>query len=153
MKRIIILLLALILAGCVSVEIPAQIKEEFTYTKVFKTDFDSAISAASYALEDLGWHIAYVSKTTLTKKDRTLDNKPRYQAYIFTKIKQTQLIITSVYSTFNLRVESLDDNSIEIGVRYLRVIPIPPFYNKKTSYKNDRLVKKLYAVIERNLNQ
>jgi transketolase len=151
MKKIVIFFLSIILVGCVTIEIPEQIKEEYAYTRIFKGNFETSIDAASKALKDLGWKVSYVSRSMLTKKDRVLDNKPIQQAYIFTDIKQTLLLFTSSYSIFNVRIKVIDEANTEIGVRYLSVTLIPPFYNKKISYRNDKLVKKLYRNIQRYL--
>lgn len=153
MRRIIISLLPLILIGCVTIKIPEQIKEEFPYKRVFNASFDNSIRAGADALEDLGWKVAYISRSKLIKKDRTLDKEPKYQAYIFTEIRQVQLFLTSSYSTFNVRAEALADGNTEISIRYLSITPIPPFYKKKFNYRNDKLIERLYKNIESNLNK
>lgn len=153
MKKIFILLLPLFFIGCVTIKMPETIKEDFTYKKVFEADFEKSIKVATKALEGFGWKMADISRSKLVKEDRSSDKKPVYLAHIFTEIKQTQLFLTSAYSTFNVRAEVIDDTHTEIAMRYLSVVPIPPFYNKKISYKNDKLVEKIYSSIERYLSK
>jgi transketolase len=153
MKKIFFLLLPALLIGCVTIKMPETIQEDFAYKKVFKADFEKSIKAAAASLEDLGWKVADISRSKLIKQDRTLDKSTIYLAYILTEIKQTQLFLTSAYSTFNVRVEPIDDAQTEIAIRYLSVMPIPPFYNKKISYKNDKLVDKIYSDIEKYLSK
>ena len=132
---------------------PETIKEDFAYEKVFKADLEKSIKLATEALEGLGWKVANILRSKLTKEDRSLDKNPKYLAYIFTEIKQSQLFLTTAYSTFNVRVETMDDGQTEIAMRYLSVVPIPPFYNKKIDYKNDKLIEKIYSRIEDNLKK
>lgn len=153
MKKMFFLLVLFFLFGCVTIQMPESIKEEFAYKKSFNCDIDKSIKAVKKTLEDLGWKVADISRSKLIKEDRTSDNKPRYLAYIFTEIKQIQLFLTSSYSTFNVRLEALDETHTEIAIRYLSVMPIPPFYNKKISYKNDKLVDRIYANIEKYLSK
>ena len=153
MKRIFILLLPLLFIGCVTIKMPETIKEDFTYKKVLEADFEKSIKAATKALGDFGWKVADISRSKLVKEDRSQDKKPVYLAYIFTEIKQSQLFLTSAYSTFNVRAEVIDDTHTEISMRYLSVVPIPPFYNKKISYKNDKLVDRIYSDIEKYLSK
>lgn len=153
MKKLLILLLPIFFIGCITIKIPEQIKEEFVYKRVFKANLENSLKVVTDSLADLGWKVAYVSRSKLTKKDRTLDSEPKYQAYIFTEIKQVQLFLTSSYSTFNVRIEAIDDIQSEIAVRYLSVTPIPPFYKHKINYKNDKLIDKFYVNIERQLSQ
>jgi len=153
MKKIFFLLLPALLIGCVTIKMPETIQEDFAYKKVFKADFEKSIKAAAASLEDFGWKVADISRSKLIKQDRTLDKSTIYLAYILTEIKQTQLFLTSAYSTFNVRVEPIDDVQTEIAIRYLSVMPIPPFYNKKISYKNDKLVDKIYSDIEKYLSK
>ena len=153
MRKLIILLLPLIIFGCVTIEIPEQIKEEFTYERAVDADFESSITASSNALTELGWKVSFVSRSQLIQKDETRGRKPIQIARIFTEVRQAQLFLTSSYSTFNIRLDAIDDSHTNIGVRYLSVVPIPPFFNKKINYKNDRLVDKLYANIEKQLSK
>ncbi len=101
----------------------------------------------------LRWKVANISRSKLIKEDRSLDKNPKYLAYIFTGIKQSQMFLTTAYSTFNVRVEAVDDAQTEIAIRYLSIVPIPPFYNKKISYKNDKLAEKIYSRIEDSLKK
>lgn len=153
MKKIFFLLLPALFIGCVTIKMPETIQEDFVYKKVFNADFEESIKAATASLEDFGWKVADISRSKLIKQDRTLDKNTIYLAYIFTEIKQAQLFLTSSYSTFNVRVEPIDDAHTEIAIRYLSVVPIPPFYNKKIDYKNDKLVEKIYLRIEDNLKK
>lgn len=153
MKKIFFLLLPALLIGCVTIKMPETIQEDFAYKKVFKSDFEKSIKAAAASLEDFGWKVSDISRSKLIKQDRTPDKSTIYLAYILTEIKQTQLFLTSAYSTFNVRVEPIDDAQTEIAIRYLSVMPIPPFYNKKISYKNDKLVDKIYSDIEKYLSK
>ena len=52
MKKIWILLLPLIFIGCVTIEVPEQIRAEFPYERVFDVDFESSIEASSQALKN-----------------------------------------------------------------------------------------------------
>jgi len=125
-----------------------QLKEEFPYNEVFRSDFTLTFNSTIKALENLGWKVEEASTSSLTKKDRLPESDPLLRAYIFTKIKQRQFFIASTYSTINARVETVDDYSTAVSIRYLAITPIPPFFKQKVTHKNDRLVKKLYAEIE-----
>ncbi|HOX54618.1 MAG: hypothetical protein PHI86_05250 [Candidatus Omnitrophica bacterium] len=153
MRKVFFLLLPLFFIGCVTIKMPETIKEDFAYKKVFEADFEKAIRAATKVLQNYGWKVADISRSKLVKEDRSLDKKPVYTAYIFTEIKQSQLFLTTAYSTFNVRVEVIDDVHTEIAMRYLSVVPVPPLYNKKVSYKNDNLVNKIYSDINKYLSK
>ncbi|MFH1655507.1 MAG: hypothetical protein ABH954_02725 [Candidatus Omnitrophota bacterium] len=153
MKKIAILLLPIILIGCVTIEVPEQIREEFPYERTFNAGFEASIDSAAKTLEAMGWKVDNISRSTLLKKDRSFDKTPTRTANIFTQLKQVQMFLTSSYSTFNLRVEAIDQDRTLISVRFLSIVPIPPLYNKKVSYRNDKLVEKLYSRIEEQLNK
>jgi len=153
MKKIILLLLPLVFIGCVTIEIPEQIKDEYPYERVFNANFETSIDATTNTLEKLGLKVDNIARSTFIKQDRSSDISSTRLANIFTDLKQSYLFLTSSYSTFNVRIEAVDDSRTSISVRYLSITPIPPFYNKKVSYRNDKLVEKLYSRIQSYLNK
>jgi len=153
MKKIIILLLPLIFINCVTIEIPEQIKAESPYEKKLNAGLEESINAVTKALEALGWKIDIVSRSRLIEDDKSFDKRSTHLAYIFTELKQSYKLLTSSYSIFNVRLESVDEAQTQISVRYLSVTPMPPLYREKFNYRNDRLAEKLFSKIDTYLNK
>ncbi|MFC1594506.1 hypothetical protein ACFL38_04185 [Candidatus Omnitrophota bacterium] len=149
MKKILLLCCFVLIAqGCVTVNVSEQLNEDFPYNRIFPSDFNLTFDATMKTLESFGWEVEDTSRSSLTQKDKTPDKAPVLRAYIFTKIRQRRYFVASTYSTLNVRIETVDDSSTAVSIRYLAVTPLPPLFKEKVSHKNDALANKIYSELE-----
>lgn len=153
MKKLLILLTLMFLMGCVTVEVPKYLDEEFQYKKTFNAGFNETFSATVESLKNLGWKIAGTEGATVAKTATSEENLSGFTALIFTEIKQRSMFLASSYLTLNAYVRSIEGGKSEVELRYLSITVIPPFFNQVRVDKNDGLAEKIYRKIEANLNK
>ena len=144
-------LLLVVIMGCVTLEMPKYLEEEFQYRKNFDANFNATFAASVNALESLGWKVAETESLPVFKSGAIDESSQEYTALIFTEIKQRSLFIFSTYLTLNVYVRSIDENSSEVEIRYLSITAFPPFFKEKRIDRNDGLVNKIYRKIDKYL--
>ena len=149
MKKIALLLAALILSGCVTVKIPKYIKDTAPYTKKFYANFEDALAAARQALGDEGWKISEVANPAIFEQTPATDPNKK-QIVIFTETRQTPFIFSSRYMTVNVFLRNADDGT-DVEVRYAAVTPM--LFKNTNNYKNDPVVNKILNRISELLNK
>lgn len=138
--------LTLILAGCASVTIPNYIRDEHPYRKTFYAPYDAALDATVHALEDFGWKVAKTTEPSVFERNKDTDKPGVRQILLFTNVRQTAFIFGTRYARMNIYLQSADDNSTEVELRYLKITSasLKNFQN----YRNDRYAEKFFARIE-----
>jgi len=152
-KNILFIFLVIFIVGCVTLELPKYLEEEFHYKKNFNSSFNETFPATVKALENLGWSVAETESFPISKIGITNKKDRIYKALIFTEIKQRSLFVFSTYLTLNAYVRSMDENNSEVEIRYLSITVIPPLFKQWRVDRNDGLVEKIYKKIEIYLNE
>lgn len=149
MKRLAMLLLTLSLFGCVTVKIPKYLQDEFPYRRSFEASFERTFESTLRALKNSGWKISETtSPVSLAPKEEVAKTK-KYEALIFTEIKQSPLFLTTSYSSLNVLLKTVDAVHTDVEIRYLSMFTLPflPFKNINT-YQNDKLMQRIFKNIE-----
>ncbi len=138
--------IGMILAGCASVTIPNYIRDEHPYRKTFYAPYDAALDATVHALEDFGWKVAKTTEPSVFERNKDTDKPGVRQILLFTNVRQTAFIFGTRYARMNIYLQSADDNSTEVELRYLTVTAasLKNFQN----YRNDRYAQKFFTRIE-----
>ncbi|MBL7198333.1 MAG: hypothetical protein ISS47_09590 [Candidatus Omnitrophica bacterium] len=157
MSRVLFIFLLSFLTGCVTLEVPKYLEEEFQYKKKFNSNFNETFVATVKALESLGWKVAETESPPISNVDMADKKNREHNALIFTEIKQRSLFVFSTYLTLNAYVKSIDKNNSEVEIRYLSTTIFPPLFKEWQVNKNDGLVRKIYKKIgeylEKKLSQ
>jgi hypothetical protein len=148
MRRALILIAAIGIMGCVTVEMPKYIHEDFPYRQDFSAGFEPTFYATVETLKELGWSIT--ETTDPAAFDPGMKDKRR-QILIFTQIRQTPLFLISSYSSLNAYLREMDKDRTQVEIRYLYVMPLP--FKNRSSYQNDPLIKKIFNRITEKLNR
>ena len=151
MKKILFILLLLSCAGCVSVRIPRYLEDSSTYIKKFYAPFAETFDATQKTLQEQGWVISDTADPAIYEQTANYDSKRGKQTLIFTKTRQTSLLLFSRYTNLNVYVRSLDSSSTEVEIRYHSVTPL--FLKSLQSTKNDHFVDKLFKLIAQSLEK
>ena len=134
------------LMGCASVTIPNYIRDEHPYRKTFYASFDTALEATVHALEDSGWKVAKTTEPSVFERNKDTDKPGVRQILLFTNVRQTAFIFGTRYARMNIYLQSADDSSTEVELRYLKITSasLKNFQN----YRNDRYAGKFFGRIE-----
>ena len=149
MRRLLVLLLALICTSCVSVKIPRYIENESSYKRKFYASFDETLEAAQTTLADEGWTVVETKDPRIYEQNSNYDSTTGKQLVLFTETRQTSLILFSRYSNLNAFIRSLDKSSTEVEIRYYSATLLLIHTFKST--KNDRFVDHLLDQIAQSL--
>ena len=149
MKKITIFLLILCCGGCASFDIPKYIPDNHPYKKKFYASFDEVLRVTKRTLQDNGWKIESTSDPSIYERTKMVGSKPGRQIVIFTKIRQTSLVVGTSYARVNAFLWTGSDSSIELELRYVTVssTPLKTFYN----YRKDNVIESLLKQIEKRL--
>ena len=146
MKKIIIILFSLVIAGCITVKVPKYLHQDFPYRQDYAASFERTFSATVGALRESGWSI--IETTDPASFEPGANNSGR-QVLIFTRIRQTPLLLISSYSSLNAYLREMDKDRTQVEIRYLHVLPLP--FKHFSNYQNDALVKKIFNKISEKL--
>lgn len=151
MKRIYVIFLVFIIAGCVTVKVPKFLEDEFPYSKSFEANFEKTFTATLQALKDSGWKVTETTSPLVFRPGHISDKTRKYEVLIFTEIKQTAMFLASSYVTLNALLKSSDATHTEVEIRYLSMTALP--FKAINSYQNDRVVGKIFNKIEAYLKK
>ena len=150
MRKIALIVLLAVCAGCVSVQIPQYLRDQHPYKKEYIANYDETLAAVKKVLKNAEWKIS--STTDPVVFEATAQNKSSEDKRIllFTESKQTSMFLFSSYSQLNIYVRALT-NSTEVEIRYEAVLPLP--FKQFRTYRNDSFVNKLLKQIADQLDK
>ena len=150
MRKIALVVLLAVCAGCVSVQIPQYLRDQHPYKKEYIANYDETLAAVEKVLKNAEWKIS--STTDPVVFEATAQNKSSEDKRIllFTESKQTSMLLFSSYSQLNIYVRALT-NSTEVEIRYEAVLPLP--FKQFRTYRNDSFVNKLLKQIAEQLDK
>lgn len=133
------------LVGCSSVNIPNYIPDKHPYKKTFYGEYSEVLKAAEQTLKEYGWEITGRADPNVFERTASGD-KIGEQTLLFTRIRETSLVVGSRYARLNAYIRSGDDHSCEVEIRYVTVssTTVKNFYN----YRKDNLIEKMFNRIE-----
>ncbi|HOD12395.1 MAG TPA: hypothetical protein PLO93_06350 [Candidatus Omnitrophota bacterium] len=143
------LISTLVLAGCITVQMPQYLKDKNPYRQEFYTSYDKAVTATTHALERLGWKITREVNPVVFESDKAAAEAQPHQVILFTNVRQTSMFLSSRYTMLNVLIKE-NNEKVEIEVRYYSVLSVA--IKNMESYKNDGLVQKVFAEIEKSIN-
>ena len=137
--------LLLFFVGCSSVNIPNYIADKYPYKKTFYGEYSEILKATEQALKEFGWDITGRADPNVFERVSSGD-KIRQQTLLFTRIRETSLVVGSRYARLNAYIRSGDDHNCEVEIRYVTVssTTVKNFYN----YRKDHLIEKIFKRIE-----
>lgn len=145
MKKIFLVLCAVVLAGCVSAKIPTYLKDNVPYKKNFYAGYDETLAAVEQTIADLGWKVASKSDPTIYEAQVVTDDINRQEILIFTEIRQMPFMLGTRYSKMNIFVRRLSETT-EIEIRYVTITST--LFKSFESYKHDAAVARVFEHIE-----
>ena len=144
MKKLFILAI-IFLVGCTSVSIPNYIPDSHPYKKTFYGDFGKVLTATEETIKAYGWNITGRADPSVFERNNGDDSHLTKQVLLFTKIRETSLVVGSRYARLNAYVRSAGDNTCEVEFRYVTVssTSVKNFYNYRKDHMIDRMFKRI----------
>ena len=140
-KKVLLLSVLMSCLGCATVHIPTYLADKNPYIRRFYANHEEALVAITKTLEDLGWEIEGTTDPSVYERSRTPDLDER-EILLFTKIRQTPLMVGTRYAKINVFVRSKAEIS-EIEIRYLTTTSVS--FQKMESYQDDSAVERMFA--------
>ena len=141
-----LLFLTMFLVGCTSVNIPNYIPDKYPYKKTIYGDYAKVFKATEQTLNEFGWMITGRADPSVFERSTSEGSRPTQQTLLFTKVRETSLVVGSRYARLNAYVRSSDDKTCEVEIRYVTIssTSVKNFYN----YRKDHLIERMFKRIE-----
>ncbi len=143
MKRSIVVLLCLLLAGCTSAVIPHYLPDTNPYSRRYEADYDRTYAAVRQTLQDLGWEIEQEADPLVYEQDGAL-GEGKKDVLIMSNTRQTALFIGTRYAKMNIYIHGQDDMS-DVELRYMTISSLP--FKNIVSYNNDAPAERILDYI------
>ena len=150
MRKIVLIFLSVICAGCVSVQIPQYLRDKHPYKKEYFASYDETLAAVKKVLKNAGWKISSITDPSIFEETAQNKNPEGKKILLFTENKQTSMFLFSSYSQLNIYVRALK-NSTEVEIRYEAILPLP--FKQFRSFRNDSFVNRLLNQIADQLDK
>ena len=134
--------------GCASVTIPSYITDKNPYKRTYYGMYQEVLDATNAALKDLGWAVEGQAEPATFERSRVMDANLK-QTLIFTKVRQTSMVLGSRYARMNIFVREQVDNQAEVEVRYVTVSSVG--FKAMYDYTEDRAVNHILDSIQKKL--
>ena len=141
MKKLFLVLVAILFAGCVTVKIPKYLQDKSPYQKKYYVGYEETLAATRQALFDSGWKVSEVTSPMAFEQGEITKEDDKKQALIFTEVRQTPLLLSSRYLSVNVYVRAADEGT-DVEIRYLGVTPM--LFKNAQNFKNDAVVNKIF---------
>jgi len=135
-----------ILSGCVTVQMPQYLKDKNPYNQEFYVNYDKTLKATIQALEKSGWKVTKQTNPMVFESDAANAPAAPNQVLLFTNIRQNAMLFGSCYRTLNVLVKENKEKT-DVEIRYYGVFST--VFKNFEDYKNDALVNKIFAQIEK----
>ena len=122
MKKILVLVLAVCVAGCSTAQIPPYVADKNPLKKRFYATFATARPAVEKALQELGWTVAEAVDPLVYEQSETNDLTEQ-QLLLVTNVRQTPRLLTPRYARLNVFLRS-QKNVSEVEIRYLTITSV-----------------------------
>ncbi|MFP4472242.1 MAG: hypothetical protein ACLFPX_00020 [Candidatus Omnitrophota bacterium] len=147
MRRwMLIVLCAVLAAGCTSTRLPNYVQAEKPFTKRVYADYESAVTAVKMTLDDLGWEIAEEAAPEVFEVET--DVQDTEQILLITELRATRMFFATRYARINVYVRSSGEIS-EVELRYM-VVNSMAFW-KPRSYGSQSLADRFFELLGKNL--
>ncbi len=150
MRKIGLVMLLAVCAGCVSVQIPQYLQDKHPYKREYFATYEKTLTAVTKVLKNTEWKIASSADPVVFEATAQNKNSEHRRVLLFTENKQTSMFLFSSYSQLNIYVRALT-NSTEVEIRYEAVVPVP--FKQFRTYRNDSFVNKLLNQIAGQLDK
>lgn len=144
------MMLLIVLAGCITVQMPQYVKDKNPYRKEFYADYNKTVLATTEALMKLGWKIVKEENPAVFESDSVTGPKEPRQVLIFTNVRQSSMLLSSRYTTINVLVKE-DNEKANVEIRYFSILST--MLRNFESYENDSFVDKIFTEIDKIINE
>ena len=150
MRKIGLVILLAVCAGCVSVQIPQYLQDKHPYKREYFAGYDETLAAVKKVLKNAEWKITSTADPLIFEATAPNKSSENQRILLFTENKQTSMFLFSSYSQLNIYVRALK-NSTEVEIRYEAILPLP--FKQFRSFRNDSFVNKLLNQIADQLDK
>lgn len=146
--RVLFCCFAVFWTGCAGLSMPGYIQSENPYKHVYYGDFQTVLGEVKTALNQEGWQVIKEVDPLTYERNPLLSEGSKDHVLIFTNVRKFQRVLYSEVRQLNVYVSKIEEG-VEVDVRYRSV---KNFYIMRTSsYRNDKLAKRLLNRIEQRL--
>lgn len=145
MKKIMLSILFLGMAGCATVNIPNYIDPQHPYVRKVYGDYDAIVAAVRKVLAQEGWAVQSETSPSTYERDGSIEGGATGGVLLFTSVKQHSRFLYSSYTHLNAFVRPVAGGA-EVEIRYACLTPLGIKQFKGT--RNDQLADRILDAIE-----
>ncbi len=147
MRRIVIVGICVLLAGCVTVQIPNYIPADHPYVRKVSGNYNEIIDAIKVVLFKDGYSIKSQVNPAIYER-RSDGGDQSKDVLFFTNMKQHPKFLYSTYTHFNIFVHPIAEGA-EVDVRYNATTPV--WLKQFQGSRNDKLANRFLNQVEQEL--
>jgi len=140
--------LAILVSGCVTVQMPQYVTSQDSYQESFYANYDRTLKATISTLEKTGWKISKEAHPIAFEQSEQSRDGQIKQILIFTDVRQKAMFLGSRYMTINVLVRE-NGQRTDVEVRYYSTLSTA--LKNFSSYQNDKLANKIFNLISNEL--
>lgn len=144
MKRLLLPLTILILAGCATTSMPSYLQPKKPYVKRYYAKYEKSLTAVKQILAELGWTVEESTDPGVYEHTR-FNDLDENQVLIVTTVRPTPMLVGTRYARMNIYLRAKKDVS-EVEVRYLTTTSTA--LNNFSTYNNDSAVKRFFMRLD-----
>ncbi len=148
MKKIILFILFLSMAGCATINIPNYIDPQHPYVRKVYGDYDAIVAAVRQVLAQEGWAVQSETSPSTYERDNSAEGSATGGVLLFTSVKQHSRFLYSSYTHWNAFVRPVAGGA-EVEIRYACLTPLGIKQLKGT--RNDKLADRIFDAIEHRI--
>lgn len=139
-------LLAFMLSGCTTVNIPSYIKDDHPYTHLVYANFDEALETVKQVLNDKGWTVIDETDPTVYEHSAIKGEGGR-EILLFTDIKEYPYFLGTRYRRANVFLRSTSQpNQTEMELRFVTINSMTVAKTRK--YKHSRAAAHIFEAVD-----
>lgn len=144
MKKIILPILFVFLAGCATTNMPSYLQPKKPYIKRYYSNYDTSLQAVKSTLTELGWTVEEMTDPGVYEHTR-FNDLDEHQILVVTTVRPTAMLVGTRYARMNIYLRTKKDVS-EVEVRYLTTTSTA--LNNFSTYNNDSAVKRFFMRLD-----
>ena len=146
----VLIALMIVVAGCITVQMPQYVKDKNPYRKEFYANYDKTLLSTIEALQKLGWKITKQENPVVFESDSADALKAPRQVLLFTNVRQSSMLLSSRYTTINVLVKENNEKT-DVEIRYFSILSTA--LRNFEGYENDHFVEKIFNQIDKVISE
>jgi len=130
---------------------PHYVTDKNPYKRRFDSQFAQTLEATKATLQEMGWAIKEEKDPGIYERAWKLEDPSIEHVLIFTEYNKSNFFVHSKNTVINAYIRENKSGSCDVELRYLSVTT--HFFKEFFTYRNDKLINKIYKSIEEKLQK